>query len=390
MQIAQPLPATLVNIGELNSLAAAGLVPMFHTRKGLFCYRLMRTNAGLVSDGLSHRYTLITLLGLARYEQEGGRSPVPVRATLEAMLAHTDWLDNVGDLGLLLWTCAVVAPEHMSQLFEKLRPWEALERFPDGRERRTMELAWLLTGLAYGAQVDPECAARGEVAARQLYWILNLSQGAGGAFPHLSRRRNLGAALRARIGTFADQVYPIYAFTQYALAYGDRGEPLQRAMACADNICRRQGPLGQWWWHYGADSGRVVRPYPVYSVHQDGMAPMALFAIGEAAGRDYTPQILKGLDWIAGQNELDLDLRESGSQVIWRSFYRRRWQNYASELAGLLGAEHVGKPSSDLLVLHECRPYHLGWLLYAFAARRLLYSGAQRTGSVLANRNTEA
>ena len=46
-------------------------------------------------------------------------------------------------------------------------------------------------------------------------------------------------------------------------------------------------PHGQWWWHYDVRDGSVVERYPVYSVHQHAMAPMAL--LRPARGRRRRP-----------------------------------------------------------------------------------------------------
>jgi len=82
------------------------------------------------------------------------------------------------------------------------------------------------------------------------------------------------------------------------------GPPGVGRRTCAEAICRMQGPSGQWWWHYDARNGRIFERYPVYAVHQDGMAPMALFALGEVARLDFSEPIYKGLAWISGNNEL--------------------------------------------------------------------------------------
>jgi hypothetical protein len=36
---------------------------------------------------------------------------------------------------------------------------------------------------------------------------------------------------------------------------------------------------------------------------------------------------------------------------------------------GVLGFQGSERAGGDLTVRFECRPYHLGWLLYAFAGR---------------------
>jgi len=161
-------------------------------------------------------------------------------------------------------------------------------------------------------------------------------------------------------------VYPLYAFSIYGSTFANSGA-LEIARATADRICELQGPLGQWWWHYNASTGKVAGRYPVYSVHQDGMAPMALFAAGLATGRDYNAAIYKGLSWIMGNNELNNDMVDTEHNVIWRNIHRTRIAKYAElTCASLTGMTKKGQPK-DLSVLYECWSYHLGWLLYAFA-----------------------
>src|SRR5262249_20345113 len=137
---------------------------------------------------------------------------------------------------------------------------------------------------------------------------------------HLGRSVSWSGWLRGSIGSFADQVYPIYAMTRLAQAC-DTQEPLARALDCAHAICHAQGPLGQWWWHYHARRGHVVRRYPVFTVHQDGMAPMALFALGQATGQNFSRHIYKGLQWDFGNNELAQDMRDESTNLIWRSIF---------------------------------------------------------------------
>jgi hypothetical protein len=174
--------------------------------------------------------------------------------------------------------------------------------------------------------------------------------------------------LRGRIGSFADQVYPILALAYFAEAFDDEGA-LAAARTCARAICEVQGPLGQWWWHYDAKSGRVVQRYPVYSVHQHAMAPMALLALGRSTGWDFNEPILKGLRWITGANELGQDMRDRSFGLVWRCVrFASRSSLIRQEVGFWFRADVQTPPSSDLAVLRECRPYELGWLLYALAA----------------------
>jgi len=347
-------------------LATNGLVKMYDPSKKLFCYRMSEVEGGkLVPEGLSRRYTIMTLIGLSRLEEGGGQSPIDVRITIDQLVQGFGDNDNVGDLGLLLWLCALAYPEHLEKLHEKYLKVDNLEQFDDFRQANTMELSWLLTGIVYAKVRTGSLLRKDEILAEQVYASILGNYGGKGIFRHLGMH-GLSGKLRGRIGSFADQVYPIYALTLYNKVTGSK-RALEVATECSDTICHHQGPLGQWWWHYNSATGRVIGPYPVYSVHQYGMAPMALFAIGSATGRDYQGSILRGLDWICGKNELNFNMIDEKRNVIWRCFYRSRAKLYADEVLGLLRSPVEKMERRDIHVLREFRPYCYGWLLYAFA-----------------------
>lgn len=359
---------------QVLELAASGLPQMFDRERQLFSHTMRRREGNLVSIGASPRYTMMTLLGLHRFEQSGGVSPVPVSPTLDRLTADLGWIEGAGDLGLLLWTCAVINPSHLISVLERSQFDQALVRYSDARRSSTMELAWFLTGLAYTVERLPNGNSKIAETARIVYRMLCANQGAGGIFGHMSTRHSLSGLLRGRIGSFADQVYPIYAFSQFAIATGD-DEARSRALRCARSICRWQGEQGEWWWHYDSRSGEIFETYPVYSVHQDGMAPMALFKVSEAAGVDFSAPIRKGLEWIGGQNDLRYDMRDPASRVIWRNFFLPRPRRYARQFLGRARRPET-TPITQLAVNHECRSYELGWALYGLAGRPLFQLGA--------------
>jgi hypothetical protein len=349
----------------LIDLAVKGLVRMFDANSQLFCYRVKKTDRGMINEGLSLRYTVISLLGLHRYELHGNVSPIHVQKTLKSLFDRRQQIDNLGDLGLLLWLGALAAPEQLIQFYSKFDCKEALRRYQDAQQGRTMELAWFLTGLAYLFLTTKGSIPELKDLANQTYNVLLTNHGSKGIFGHLSAKTSAGL-IRGRVGSFADQVYPIYALSKFGSIFGNM-EALAIALDCAKTICRLQGSLGQWWWHYHSLTGKVVGQYPVYSVHQDGMAPMALFAVGDATGQDFSEPIYKGLRWIVGCNELERDLTDTNNYVIWRSFYMKNLKMYYDAASSLFGLSTNQHESKNLLITWECRPYHFGWLLYAFA-----------------------
>jgi hypothetical protein len=194
-------------------------------------------------------------------------------------------------------------------------------------------------------------------------------------FPH-----NLGGRagdLRGHVCCFADLVYPVHALAHYAELFGD-AEARDVALRGAGAMCARQGPDGQWWWHYDLRTGDVIERYPVYAIHQDAMAPMALLALERAAGIDLRPRIAKGLAWLMHAPELGGgSLIDESAGLIWRKVARREppklsrfAQAAASRLHPALRAPGLDTLFPPCAVDYEDRPYHLGWLLHAWPAGR--------------------
>lgn len=356
-----PVPTELTQFKSFVDLANRGLTAMYDPDRQLFCHRVQPIDGQMAREGISQRYTVMTLLGLLQAQSAGLEIFFDPKEIFSALTRDLDWIDNVGDLGLFFWLCAVQEPTWVPEFASRLRLADALESYSCCD--RSMEVAWLLTALAHIrlANVDFECA---ELAGRTVS-LLSEMQGKSGAFGHLKSGTSVASLFRSGIGSFADQVYPIVALSKYATAFGSE-EALKRATACAEVICREQGPLGQWWWHYDSDSGKAIGRYPVYSVHQHGMGPMALLALSEAAKLDFIEPITRSLNWISQTNELNYDMCDEEAAIIWRSMYQPTLTKYSNRLAAMVG---VSRPAGPLTVLKECRPYELGWLLYALAAR---------------------
>jgi hypothetical protein len=354
---------------SILELAAKGLSQMFLPEKQLFCYTLRREPDGhLLAHGTSHRYTMMTLLGLHRYERAGHPSPIPLGPVLDAFLRDTSWIKDAGDLGLLLWLCAEAAPERLPEVYETVNARNASAAFRDAQQGKTMEFAWLLTGLASAHLAgfrDLPGLAEKMSAARS---VLEHNCGDTGVYGHLHRRRSWSGLVRGRIGSFADQVYPTIAFARLWHATSDP-RALKMVSRTVESMCNLQQPLGEWCWHFDAITGRVLSRYPVFSVHQHAMAPMMLFAAADATGRDFRHAIRNGLRWISGNNELRADFVEPAMGLVWRCLYLDRNDALADAALRTIRRRTGTAPRERLKVRYECRPYELGWLLYAYAGR---------------------
>ena len=194
---------------------------MVDPEKQIFCDIYGQSKQGLVREGLSPRYTMMSLLGLQRYQLSGRQSPISIHGTLEHLLKDCGWVNNVGDLGLLLWTCAELNPDILPTIYQRFNCEDALSRFPDGIAGKTMHVAWFLTGLA-GCLLSGNRRLTGiDQAISDARLILENNCGDSGVFGHLGKKGTVAGFLRGRIGSFADQVYPTIAFARLSQALND-------------------------------------------------------------------------------------------------------------------------------------------------------------------------
>lgn len=352
-------------VQELNSLALRGLVSLFDSKRKLFSDRVTSTKGRLSREGISYRGTLIALLGLKRIAETGVTLPFDVASIQDLILENTSWVRCAGDLGLLTWFTAICVPERVGMLFNNFDFERALETYPDGRRASTSGLAWFLTGIAHARLAHCGTLPDLTEVAVDTYHLLRDNQSDSGIFGHAALPGFSRGMLYSRLGTFSDQIYAIYALSMFARAF-QIVEPLESALGCADAVCALQGEMGQWWSLYDKRAARIVNRYPVFSAHQDGTAPFALFALEDATGRNFQKSIFKGLSWITGANELENDLRDRDRAFIWDSIGpKSRIRKYLDAALGLLFPRREA-PVRGLGIQYEARADHLGWLLYAF------------------------
>jgi hypothetical protein len=354
-------------VAELRSLAFRGLPRMFDAETGLFVYRLDRRDRDAVPAGLSRRYTAMVLLGLTGEAPEVASTllrgeTIAESATRLVETAGPD--DSLGDLALIAWAARAAGCPADSV-------WKRIaELKPTALPYPTVELAWVVSAAA----ADPQMAASGfgsELAAR----LRGAFHRSTGIFGHECGGKATG--LRSHVSCFADFVYPAMALAQYGVATGDK-DAITVAGDAARVMCRLQGADGQWWWHFDHRTGRVIEEYPVYAVHQDAMAPMALFAVAQAANLNFDEAIARGLKWLQRAPELDGgSLIDQDAGLIWRKIARREpaklnryVQAGASYLSPNLRAPGMNTVFPPIAVDFEDRPYHLGWILYAWPSYR--------------------
>ena len=286
-------------VERLIRLAADGL-PAMRIGPGAFAF----TRRAVVSDGRgilrlegrSERYTGMTILGarhLSSDEQRTLLGGLTAREAADALVHRLDLSAGLGDIAVAAWAAAETGAPVLDQALELLRKSIAATPVPF-----VVEQAWVVSALVAArrltdVEIDLE-VARDRLLGSRIGGVLFPTQTAPGLVPQW----------RAHVGCFADQVYPIQALARLHASESDL-EALTASQAAADAICRLQGDRGQWWWHYDAGRDAVVEGFPVYSVHQHAMAPMALLDLADAGGELDVQAIIKGLRWLEERPETD-------------------------------------------------------------------------------------
>jgi hypothetical protein len=339
-------------VRELRDFALDRL-PSMRLEDGAFCHEVAAPR--LEPRGRSLRYTLICVLGLQRARRAGLEVPVDPDDLLRLAVDEIGTpAVTVGDLGLMLWADARAERRWHDKVAFTLHG-RVGAGFPD---LEGLDLSWVVIGAAE-AGTD---LLLDDALARQLARI----DPASGLFRH----RDGGA--RARFPNFASQIYAVLALT--VAARNGRDKALAPALRAADRLLELQQADGGWPWLFDTRAASVVEPYEVYSVHQDGMAPMALLELTAVSGDPrYRDAALGGVEWVFGRNALGVPMLDRDAGILYRSIRRRRGFDrallYANTAGAMLGRAPFAGSEIAIEVNPTDRPYHLGWVLEAWAGR---------------------
>jgi hypothetical protein len=367
--------ARSVEMKQLDELATAArrLLPsMLDDQKGLFAHKAVRTSSGVKPLGSNAVYSAMSVVGIL---SDGGDWPadaLPVDRILERLHELALHSSPPGNLvPTTIWALAESGDERACSLVR------GRGQGFSGAGRSSMELGLLLAALAATMAAFPDsrddCV---ETAALATAELLDRFSDSAQLFRGRAKRFRPSRQFDWLLTSFASQVYPIHGLARFALA--SETDLPGEAVRAADHLVEHQGPLGQWWWIYSTASGAVLDGYPVYSVHQDAMAFMALAPLQILGIRSYDEELAHGLRWMFGENELSAAMVDVDHPFFSRCI-ERRGANADGSL-GMSGSQRLrvvlsswGLPArpdpaprpEHLEVLAETRPYHLGWVLYA-------------------------
>jgi len=329
-------------IAQFQELAIKLLNDLWNSEKDDFAYKLSYKGAQPQKQyerryyTTPYRYLLMSAIGAHQYIAKTGRNPFvfDLDRILERLQADLETMP-LPDLGLFYWfaslrlTTISAVPLTVTQL-QRIQS--------EYQQMGTMDLAFLCTGLqrlhAMGASRDPLTGPLVELKNRRYGVIFSAD------------------AARSRYAGFNNQVYPIFMLAQTETK--DDLAPLCK------NLLAFQRFDGAWPWQYDVQRGAVAGLYPVYTVHQDGMAIMALKALQQKLTLDLSGPIQRSFDYIFAHGLVNFDKGEIYRAVRIRN---RRARQYNLTHRAL--SRCFEKLPWSLEINKEVRSYHLGWFLFA-------------------------
>jgi hypothetical protein len=311
------------------------------------------------------RYTINSLLGLSAIARAGnhGVDSNDIMAMIEEFLDRQEpRVVTCADAGLLM----LLLVEHGLPNSGLAGVW--LERVggraSDPRSLNMQDLAWALWGACAATRAG--LAGAEEMASAIFAAVRRDFLSTSSGLPRHTTNR-----YRRDIVSFGSLVYFLRAMHEFALTFDDRSAAelfeagVRRALAI-------QGPRGEWPWLIRASTGAVVDPYPVFSVHQDSMAMLFLLPAVARSIPGAVEAVPKSLAWCFGANELSEQFYVQEPFFAYRSIERVGRAPRLRRYVRALTEPVCGDATFDarrVRVNRECRSYHLGWILYAWAGR---------------------
>ena len=252
---------------------------------------------------------------------------------------------------------------HIYHLDNRDRPNEFV---PEWRSFRAQDLGMIVVGVVAQAKIDPKKWS--PIAAELFAFLVDRYHSPSGLF------YDAAFGPRRRFASFATQTYLTLACYAYGELVNDT-RAIEIANTCTRRlICSRvptgSGP-GSSMRHvvWLSTSTRSTRSISAEWLRHSSSAQSSM------EFREARSAIVKGFNWILGQNQLaipmlvpDLHLTIR-SQVRKGELHSKNWRVLRALGNSILGREAGLIDPADLQLRRECRSYELGWILWSFGQR---------------------
>lgn len=334
-----------------------------------FCLR--NKKGKLLLQGHSMRYALILHIGICEWLKYHPNDRDKLPSAWPYISQNIENIKSVEDAALLLWAAVEEGYNNIPPLTEQLRIlWKE-----QSEKCNSLELGWILKSCLVLIDSFPDFHSTAEILITETKNILLNNFNKESKLFQRHTREGFKNKIGRSISCFADQVYPILALSHYFVKFKDEAI-LEVVKQATDRICRFQGELGQWPWHYDVLNNRICEKYPIFSVHQDSMAPMAIFASDAITGSNHTENINHSIQWLFKKNELNIDMVIEDQGIIWRDLERKELGKFSRIINAILASMNIknlvnerDKSTYKYKINYEFRPYHYGWLLYTWASK---------------------
>ena len=247
------------------------------------------------------------------------------------------------------------------------------------------DLAWATWGACAAAE---QGLTDGERAARSAFALIR------GPYidPRSGLPRHSTRHYRRDIISFGSLTYFLRATFEYGSTFDDPDATaiFRKGVGHAIGL---QGPLGEWPWIIGVRTGSPVDVYPVFSVHQDSMAMLFLLPARDATDLPTASAIEQSLAWGYGNNELGAQFYLWSPFRAYRAIERAegfgRARRYSRSLVHRVTGHTGTFGGASVRINSECRSYHLGWILFAWAGRPEVSTGGSADASARAGAGSE-
>lgn len=355
----RPVPALLHHCSAL-------LHAMYDAGSGLFSYSTQLVGGSYVNDfqhPLKLRYTINTLLGIQQALQFYPLDWELDRLVEQFLRANRAAITNPADCGL---TLALLARANDPRQQEFINQIQKILEGSNANNLSAQDLGWMLFGCTNAARIGQRQADKD--LADELYRTIRdrlIVPETG--LPHFSL-----TGLRRRCTSFGGVVYILQSLAEYGRAFQNE-EAIALFRHGASTVIGLQGAQGEWPWFIDAKRGTVLDWYQVYSVHQDAMAMLWLFPALDFGMEQARPAIERSYRWLFGNNQLGASMIKRDPFFIHRSHRRDEPLERPRRLARSAVSILLHRPSrlraTGITLNPECRSYHIGWILYAWAGR---------------------